>query len=100
MFSIENRRQRLLENCSRFWVSSAETQYLIINSIIADSQILRVKMSDYLASTPTIGAGNLENDYKKCPYCMKNDCKGEFGLRTHVSRVHRNKFVEFKKEYL
>lgn len=35
-----------------------------------------------------------------CPYCGKDDCKGAFGLRTHVSRVHREKFKEFKKRYL
>ncbi|WP_394990035.1 hypothetical protein [Emticicia sp.] len=34
-----------------------------------------------------------------CPYCSK-ECKGEFGLRTHVSRIHKDKFLEFKRQYL
>ena len=36
----------------------------------------------------------------ECPYCDKKDIKGEFGLRTHVSRIHKNKFLEFKQQYL
>lgn len=36
----------------------------------------------------------------ECPYCKKADIKGEFGLRTHVSRVHKEKFAEFKSKYL
>lgn len=35
-----------------------------------------------------------------CPYCDKQDIKGEFGLRTHVSRVHKDKFQHFKDNYL
>lgn len=35
-----------------------------------------------------------------CPYCGKDDCKGDFGLRTHVSRIHKEKFEEFKQKYL
>jgi len=37
---------------------------------------------------------------ESCPYCGKTDCKGEFGLRTHVNRIHKDKFLEFKKNYL
>jgi hypothetical protein len=35
-----------------------------------------------------------------CPYCGKDDCKGKFGLRTHVSRIHKETFLEFKQQYL
>lgn len=37
---------------------------------------------------------------ENCPYCGKSDCKGDFGLRTHVSRVHKDKFEEFRQRYL
>ncbi len=36
----------------------------------------------------------------QCPYCDKTDIKGDFGLRTHVSKVHKDKFEEFKTKYL
>lgn len=35
-----------------------------------------------------------------CPYCGKDDCKGAFGLRTHVSRIHPERFLEFKQNHL
>lgn len=47
-----------------------------------------------------IYAGINTEKTETCPYCGKNDCKGEFGLRTHVSRIHKEKFIEFKKQYL
>ena len=94
MFSIEARKQRLTENCLRFWECSAEQQYVIINWIISDSQILRVKMSDYLASPSPIRANVVQINTHCCPYCERSFGNGT-GLKAHLGRQHADKKAEW-----